>query len=94
MDRFKRITHRGWLRRFLTVATFGYFPLAERGAVVYVVEADAECRFAVMAVSAVRLVTIAGAELRSLASADGALRSVATGNSAIRVATGAVDVEL
>lgn len=26
MDRFKRIAHRGWLRRFLTVATFGYFP--------------------------------------------------------------------
>lgn len=26
MDRFKRIAHRGWLRRFLSVATFGYFP--------------------------------------------------------------------
>lgn len=26
MDRFKRIAHRGWLGRALSVLTFGYFP--------------------------------------------------------------------
>lgn len=26
MQRFKRIAHRGWLRRAITVATFGYYP--------------------------------------------------------------------
>lgn len=33
MDRFKSIAHRGWLRRFLTVATFGYFPAQEYTAI-------------------------------------------------------------
>lgn len=29
MNRFTRIAHRGWLRRFLSVATFGYYPYVE-----------------------------------------------------------------
>lgn len=63
MNRFKRIAHRGWLGRFLSIATFGYFPRID-GGVAYIVQADVECRF----------VAVADAAARATASGDSAIR--------------------
>jgi hypothetical protein len=92
VQRFRRIAHRGWLRRAITVATFGYFP--QNDGVDYVVTADVECRFLVLSDSAIRFVSSVDADLRALASGDIVLRATANGDIKLRASTGVVDVEL
>lgn len=92
MQRFRHIAHRGWLRRALTVATFGYFP--RNDGVDYIVTADVECRFVALSDSAMRFVSDVDADLRALASGDIALRVMANGDSKLRASTGVADVEL
>lgn len=92
MQRFKRIAHRGWLRRFLSVATFGYYPLID--GVFYTVQADVEARFIALSDSVACFLADTGVELRNLASGDGEACMVATGDSAIRMATSVIDVEM
>lgn len=92
MDRARRIWRRGWLRRAISVFSFGYYPVHD--AVFYIVTADVECRFVGLMDSAVSLAADAGAELRRTVLGDVTLALVATSNSEIAVATGVADVEL
>ena len=63
MDRARRIWHRGWLRRAITVFSFGYFPLSD--GVAYIVTADVECRFVVVGDVAVLLGATVDSEIRT-----------------------------
>ena len=92
MDRFKRIAHRGWLRRFLSVATFGYYPLFD--GVDYVVSGDVNIR--ITASYGAEMLTMAVASVEAIFSgvADVEFAPTPSGNVSIRLATSADSVEL
>ena len=94
MDRALRIWHRGWLRRAISVFSFGYYPLTDVASV-YIVTADVECRLNALIDSTVSFAVDAGAELRSIMTDDVDARLLATAKSVgIRIDTGVVDVGL
>ncbi len=92
MDRFKRIVHRGWLRRFLSVATFGYYPLFD--GVDYVVSGDVNIR--VTASYGAEILTMAVGAVETMFSGVASVEFApsASGNVSIRLATSADSVEL
>lgn len=67
MQRFKRIAHRGWLRRFLSVATFGYYPLVDGAG--YIVSGDVNIRITASYVEFAPS-TMGNASIRLATSAD------------------------
>lgn len=91
MRRFLRIAHRGWLRRAITVATFGYFPLND-DAVSYIVSGDVEVRFLALKT----LPIVFSAATVGITQSDGVanVRLSALANGKIRRVTDAVRVEL
>lgn len=92
MNRFKRVAHRGWLRRFLSVATFGYYPLFD--GVDYVVSGDVSIR--VTASYGAEMLTMAAASVEAMFYCVGSVEFAPTpsGNVSIRLATSANSVEL
>ena len=92
MDRFKRIAHRGWLRRFLSVATFGYYPLSD--GVDYVVSGDVNIRIA--ASYGTEMLTMAAGAVEAMFYGVGSVEFAPSpsGNVSIRMATNADSVEL
>jgi hypothetical protein len=90
MIRAKRIAARGWLHRFLSAATFGYYPRADTP---YVVQADVECRILAVASSSLRAATNpADVAWRTVSSADGILRIVAVASNSLMVTTDPANV--
>lgn len=93
MNRAIRVWHRGWLRKAISVFSFGWYPASEIPASTYIVTADAECFFAglahggimtsAFADSALYRVGLATVTIRTGASADSAIRSSVTRNAGL-----------
>lgn len=92
MDRARRVWHRGWLRRAVTVFSFGYFPVAD--GIDYIVTADAECRLVGLMDSAVRFVADAGTGLHNAMASDAEVCGAVATDGVIRLNTDMVDVGL
>lgn len=92
MQRFRRIAYRGWLRRAVTVLTFGYYPA--RDGVDYVVSGDVNIR--IIASYGTEILTVAAGAVEAIFSgvADVEFAPSASGNVSVRMATSADSVEL
>lgn len=94
MQRFRRIAHRGWLRRAVTVLTFGYYPFVDGARVRYVVSGDVNLR--ITASYGAEILTMAAGTVEMIFSGVGSVEFApsASGNVSIRLATSADSVEL
>lgn len=92
MQRFKRIAHRGWLRRAITVLTFGHYPLAEGSGII--VSGDVNIR--ITASYGAEMLTTAAGVVEAVFSGVATVEFApsASGNVSIRLATSADSVEL
>lgn len=92
MDRARRIWHRGWMRRAISVFSFGYFPLTD--GVDYVVSGDVNIR--ITASYGAEMLTMASGVVEAIFSGVGSVEFApsASGNVSIRMAANADNVEL